>query len=41
MKGQTNKRTVNGVDVRRLRETIQAINETPSLANSIFRIANE
>jgi uncharacterized OsmC-like protein len=41
MNEQTGKRTVNGVDVRKLKETIQAISETPSLADFRFRIANE
>jgi uncharacterized OsmC-like protein len=41
MKEQTGKRTINGVDVRKLKETIQAISETPSIADFRFRIANE
>lgn len=40
MKEQTGSRTVNGIDVRKLKETIQAIKENPSLADFKFRIAN-
>lgn len=31
----------NGVDVNKLKETIQAIKETPSLADFRFRTANK
>lgn len=41
MKEHTDRDTVNGVDVRKLKETIQAIGATPSLADFRFRIANE
>ena len=41
MKEQPVTGAVNGVDVRKLKETIQAINETPSLADFRFRITNE
>jgi len=41
MKEQTGKRIVNGLDVRKLKETIQAIGKTSSLGDFRFRIANE
>jgi uncharacterized OsmC-like protein len=41
MKVERGTRVINGVDVRKLKETIQAINDTPSLADFKFRIANE
>lgn len=41
MKEQTCTNTINGVEVDKLKETIQAIRETPSLADFKFRIANE
>jgi uncharacterized OsmC-like protein len=34
-------RTVNGVDIRRLKETIQAVSENPALARFRFRAQNE
>ncbi|KJR97752.1 MAG: hypothetical protein VR65_22190 [Desulfobulbaceae bacterium BRH_c16a] len=40
MKEQTTK-TVNGIDVGKLAETIQAIKETPSIADFKFRISNK
>ena len=41
MKEQYGTRTINGVDVGKLQETIQAVNETPSLADFRFRITNQ
>ena len=40
MKEQTDTRTINGVDVDKLKETVQAIKDNPSLAGFKFRIAN-
>jgi uncharacterized OsmC-like protein len=41
MKKQTGTQTINGVDVSKLNQTIQAISETPSLADFRFRIVNK
>jgi uncharacterized OsmC-like protein len=41
MKEQTGVQTINGVNVSKLKETIQAIKETPSLADFRFRIVNK
>lgn len=41
MKEQSCSDAVNGVEVGKLKETIQAIRETPSLADFKFRITNE
>lgn len=41
MREQAANETINGVDVRKLKETIQAISEKPSLAEFKFRIANQ
>jgi uncharacterized OsmC-like protein len=38
---QSDKQNVNGVDVMKLKQTVQAISETPSLADFKFRIANK
>jgi len=40
MKEQTGSQTMNGVNVSRLKEIIQAIGEKPSLADFRFRIVN-
>jgi hypothetical protein len=41
MNEQTVKKTINGVDVRKLKDTIKSIGATPSLVDFRFRIANE
>jgi uncharacterized OsmC-like protein len=41
MKEQTGQEIINGVDLRKLKETIQAIGATPSLAAFRFRLAND
>jgi len=41
MKDQDADKNINGVDVRKLKETIQAISEKPKLAEFKFRIANQ
>jgi uncharacterized OsmC-like protein len=41
MTEQTGTQTINGVDVSKLRETIQAVKQTPSLADFRFRIVNK
>jgi uncharacterized OsmC-like protein len=41
MKAQTGAQNINGVNVGKLKETIQAIRETPSLADFGFRIVNK
>jgi len=41
MKDQDANKNINGVDVRKLKETIQAISEKPTLAEFKFRIANQ
>ena len=41
MQEQIRQQNLNGLDVRKLKETIQAIDKTPSLANFKFRLANE
>jgi len=41
MTGQTGTQIMNGVDVGKLKETIQAITKTPSLADFRFRIVNK
>jgi uncharacterized OsmC-like protein len=41
MTEQTGTQTINGIDVSKLRETIQAVKQTPSLADFRFRIVNK
>jgi uncharacterized OsmC-like protein len=41
MQEQISQQNLNGLDIRKLKETIQAINKTPSLADFKFRLANE
>ncbi|HSF59859.1 MAG TPA: OsmC family peroxiredoxin, partial [Candidatus Binatia bacterium] len=41
MTEQTGTQTVNGVDVSKLKETIQAVKQTPTLADFRFRIVNK
>ena len=41
MTEQTGTQTVNGVDVSKLKETIKAVKQTPSLADFRFRIVNK
>jgi uncharacterized OsmC-like protein len=41
MTEQTSTQIINGVDVNKLRETIQAVKQTPSLADFRFRIVNK
>lgn len=41
MSDQAANKNINGVDVRKLKETIQAISEKPVLAGFKFRIANQ
>ena len=41
MTEQTGTQTINGVDVSELKETVQAVKQTPSLADFRFRIVNK
>jgi len=41
MNTHTEKKTINGVDVKMLKETIQAVTATPSLADFKFRLSNK